>query len=42
MIGRIVVLMAVAAALLGLAVCNTVAGAGRDITDSAQTVKRAL
>jgi predicted small secreted protein len=42
MIGRIVVSVSVAVALLGLAACNTVAGAGRDITDSAQAVKRAL
>ncbi|HEY1610061.1 MAG TPA: hypothetical protein VGG24_12405 [Paraburkholderia sp.] len=42
MVGRLVLVVSMIAALVGLAGCNTVAGFGQDVTDSAHTVQRAL
>ncbi|KDR27037.1 GTP-binding protein LepA [Caballeronia grimmiae] len=42
MAGRFVLLLTMILALVGLAACNTVAGFGRDITDSANAVKRVV
>jgi predicted small secreted protein len=42
MFNRTVVLLALAAALVSLTGCNTVAGVGEDITGSARTVQHAL
>ncbi|MCX5543937.1 MULTISPECIES: hypothetical protein [Paraburkholderia] len=42
MIGRILVVVSMIGALAALAGCNTVAGFGQDITDSARAVQRVL
>ncbi|KDR25196.1 hypothetical protein [Caballeronia grimmiae] len=42
MVGRFVLVLTMIAALIGLTACNTVAGFGRDITDSANAVKRVV
>ena len=42
MVGRFVLLLTMISTLLGLTACNTVAGFGRDITDSANAVKRVV
>jgi len=42
MVGRLVLLLTIISALVGLSACNTVAGFGRDITDSANAVKRVV
>lgn len=42
MVGRLMVALSVIGALLVLAGCNTVAGFGQDITDSARAVQRVL
>ncbi|MBB3002641.1 putative small secreted protein [Paraburkholderia tropica] len=39
---RILATLLVAATTLGLSACNTIAGFGQDITDSARTVQHAL
>ncbi|WP_281176938.1 hypothetical protein [Paraburkholderia bannensis] len=39
---RTLAILLVAATTLGLAGCNTIAGFGQDITDSARTVQHAL
>ncbi|WP_322049219.1 hypothetical protein [Paraburkholderia sp. J67] len=39
---RTLAILMVAAITIGLSGCNTVAGFGQDITDSARTVQRAL
>jgi predicted small secreted protein len=40
--GRLAAMLAVVGALLSLTGCNTVAGFGQDISDSARTVQHAL
>lgn len=40
MAARLATLLIIVSALIGLSACNTVAGFGRDITDSANAVKR--
>jgi entericidin A len=42
MVGRWVTVALTAAALFALAGCNTVAGVGKDISDSAHAVQHAL
>jgi predicted small secreted protein len=42
MTGRLLLLLTMILALVGLTACNTVAGFGRDITDSANAVKRVV
>lgn len=42
MVGRFALLFALVSAVVGLTACNTVAGFGRDITDSANAVKRVV
>ncbi|MEM5425473.1 hypothetical protein AB3X91_23500 [Paraburkholderia sp. BR14263] len=42
MIGRILAAVSMIGALTALAGCNTVAGFGQDITDSARAVQRVL
>jgi predicted small secreted protein len=42
MLKRLVAMSLLFGSLLAIAGCNTVAGAGKDLTDSANTVKRAL
>jgi predicted small secreted protein len=42
MVGRFLRLLTLISALVGLTACNTVAGVGRDITDSANAVKRVV
>ncbi|WP_256094903.1 hypothetical protein [Paraburkholderia nodosa] len=42
MIGRILAAVSMIGALAALAGCNTVAGFGQDITDSARAVQRVL
>ncbi|APR97082.1 hypothetical protein PATSB16_37480 [Pandoraea thiooxydans] len=42
MFKRCIALLLLAGALLSLAGCNTVAGFGQDISDSARTVQHAL
>jgi predicted small secreted protein len=42
MVGRWMKVMLAAAALCWLAGCNTVAGVGKDISDSAHAVQRAM
>jgi predicted small secreted protein len=42
MVGRFLRLLTLISALVGLTACNTVAGFGRDITDSANAVKRVV
>ncbi|TAL54565.1 hypothetical protein [Pandoraea sp.] len=42
MFKRFIALLLLAGALLSLAGCNTVAGFGQDISDSARTVQHAL
>jgi len=42
MIGRILVAVSIFGTLAALAGCNTVAGFGQDITDSARAVQRVL
>ncbi|SEK09585.1 hypothetical protein [Paraburkholderia tropica] len=39
---RILAILLVAATTLALSACNTIAGFGQDITDSARTVQHAL
>ncbi len=39
---RFLTLLIIVSALVGLSACNTVAGFGRDVTDSANAVKRVV
>lgn len=42
MTARLLTFLLIVPALVGLSACNTVAGFGRDITDSANAVKRVV
>lgn len=42
MLGRCVAMLLLVSALFSLAGCNTVAGMGQDVTNSARTVQHAL